>query len=284
MMGERELVGLAGLLLLFILIGLRIPVALSMLVAGILGSFALSIAAPFLKFGPYILQFKSSLWNNIANYDLSVVPLFILMGFLAAESGLSRDLFAGFSALFGRIKGGVAMAAVGACAGFGAVSGSSIATASTMSRVSLPELRKLKYEDGLATGTLAAGGTLGILIPPSVALVIYAIVVEASIVEMFQAAVLPGLIAVIGFIAVIWFRVRLNPGLAPEPEVLSYLERKTSALASCTSLTYFRHNHCRAGHGVIYTNASGSYGGVSHFDFWFFIPLFFADLPHSAQA
>ena len=225
-MGERELVGLAGLLLLFILIGLRIPVALSMLVAGILGSFALSIAAPFLKFGPYILQFKSSLWNNIANYDLSVVPLFILMGFLAAESGLSRDLFAGFSALFGRIRGGVAMAAIGACAGFGAVSGSSIATASTMSRVSLPELSKLKYDDGLATGTLAAGGTLGILIPPSVALVIYAIVVEASIVEMFQAAILPGLLAVICFITVIWLRVRLNPELAPEPKVLSHAEVK----------------------------------------------------------
>ena len=225
-MGERELVGLAGLFFLFILIGFRIPVALSMLVAGILGSFALSIVAPFLKFGPYILQFKSSLWNNIANYDLSVVPLFILMGFLAAEAGLSRDLFAGFSALFGRIRGGVAMAAIGACAGFGAVSGSSIATASTMSRVSLPELSKLKYDDGLATGTLAAGGTLGILIPPSVALVIYAIVVEASIVEMFQAAILPGLLAVICFITVIWLRVRLNPELAPEPKVLSHVEVK----------------------------------------------------------
>ena len=225
-MGERELVGLAGLFFLFILIGFRIPVALSMLVAGILGSFALSIVVPFLKFGPYILQFKSSLWNNIANYDLSVVPLFILMGFLAAEAGLSRDLFAGFSALFGRIRGGVAMAAIGACAGFGAVSGSSIATASTMSRVSLPELSKLKYDDGLATGTLAAGGTLGILIPPSVALVIYAIVVEASIVEMFQAAILPGLLAVICFITVIWLRVRLNPELAPEPKVLSHSEVK----------------------------------------------------------
>ena len=225
-MGERELVGLAGLFFLFILIGFRIPVALSMLVAGILGSFALSIVAPFLKFGPYILQFKSSLWNNIANYDLSVVPLFILMGFLAAEAGLSRDLFTGFSALFGRIRGGVAMAAIGACAGFGAVSGSSIATASTMSRVSLPELSKLKYDDGLATGTLAAGGTLGILIPPSVALVIYAIVVEASIVEMFQAAILPGLLAVICFITVIWLRVRLNPELAPEPKVVSHAELK----------------------------------------------------------
>ena len=224
-MGERELVGLAGLLFLFILIGLRIPVALSMLVAGIVGSFALSIAAPFLKFGPYMLQFKSALWSNVANYDLSVVPLFIFMGFLAAEAGLSRDLFAGFSALFGKIRGGVAMAAIGACAGFGAVSGSSIATASTMSKVPLPELRKLKYDDGLATGALAAGGTLGILIPPSVALVIYAIVVEGSIIEMFQAAVLPGLLAVVFFIFVIWLRVHLNPELAPKAKVLSKKER-----------------------------------------------------------
>ena len=224
-MGERELVGLAGLLFLFILIGFRIPVALSMLVAGIVGSFALSIAAPFLKFGPYMLQFKSALWSNVANYDLSVVPLFIFMGFLAAEAGLSRDLFAGFSALFGKIRGGVAMAAIGACAGFGAVSGSSIATASTMSKVSLQELRKLKYDDGLATGALAAGGTLGILIPPSVALVIYAIVVEGSIIEMFQAAVLPGLLAVVFFIFVIWLRVHLNPELAPKAKVLSKKER-----------------------------------------------------------
>ena len=224
-MGERELVGLAGLLFLFILIGFRIPVALSMLVTGIVGSFALSIAAPFLKFGSYMLQFKSALWSNVANYDLSVVPLFIFMGFLAAEAGLSRDLFAGFSALFGKIRGGVAMAAIGACAGFGAVSGSSIATASTMSKVSLPELRKLKYDDGLATGALAAGGTLGILIPPSVALVIYAIVVEGSIIEMFQAAVLPGLLAVVFFIFVIWLRVHLNPELSPKAKVLSKIER-----------------------------------------------------------
>ena len=172
-----------------------------------------------------MLQFKSALWSNVANYDLSVVPLFIFMGFLAAEAGLSRDLFAGFSALFGKIRGGVAMAAIGACAGFGAVSGSSIATASTMSKVSLPELRKLKYDDGLATGALAAGGTLGILIPPSVALVIYAIVVEGSIIEMFQAAVLPGFLAVVFFIFVIWLRVHLNPELAPKAKVLSKIER-----------------------------------------------------------
>jgi tripartite ATP-independent transporter DctM subunit len=151
----------------------------------------------------------------VANYDLSVVPLFVLMGFLAAETGLSRDLFQGLSALTRKIKGGVAMATILACAGFGAVSGSSIATASTMSRVALPELRKLNYHEGMSTGVLAAGGTLGILIPPSVALVIYAIVVEASIIDMFQAAIVPGIIAVIFFLALIRFRIWRNPDLAP---------------------------------------------------------------------
>ena len=163
----------------------------------------LSLAAPHLRFEPYLRQFKTLLWNTVANYDLSVVPLFILMGFLAAHANLSRDLFQGVNALIGRLRGGVAMAAVGACAGFGAVCGSSLATASTMGRVALPELKRMRYEGSFATGTLAAGGTLGILIPPSVPLVIYAIIVEASIIEMFQAAIVPGLIAVAGFIAVI---------------------------------------------------------------------------------
>jgi tripartite ATP-independent transporter DctM subunit len=212
---ERELIGVCGLAALFVLIMLRIPVALAMLVTGILGTFALSLASPFIKFGPYLLQFKTALWNSVANYDLSVVPLFVLMGFLAAETGLSRDLFQGLSALTRRIRGGVAMATILACAGFGAVSGSSIATASTMSRVALPELRRLNYNEGLSTGVLAAGGTLGILIPPSVALVIYAIVVEASIIEMFQAAIVPGLIAVAFFLLVIKLRLARNPGLAP---------------------------------------------------------------------
>lgn len=217
---ERELIGIYGICALFFLIALRVPVALAMLVTGIVGTFALSLAVPFIKFGPYLLQFKTALWNNVANYDLSVVPLFILMGFLAAETGLSRDLFQGLNAITRKLKGGVAMATILACAGFGAVSGSSIATASTMSRVALPELRKLNYHEGLSTGVLAAGGTLGILIPPSVALVIYAIVVEASIIEMFQAAVLPGILAVIFFLIVIKLRIMRNPELAPEPQVM----------------------------------------------------------------
>jgi len=130
-------------------------------------------------------------------------------------------LFQGLSALTRKVKGGVAMATVLACAGFGAVSGSSIATASTMSRVALPELRRLNYHEGLSTGVLAAGGTLGILIPPSVALVIYAIVVEAPIIDMFQAAIIPGVLAVIFFLIVVRLRVARNPSLAPTPEPLS---------------------------------------------------------------
>ncbi|WP_227270701.1 TRAP transporter large permease [Roseobacter weihaiensis] len=223
---ERELVGVYGLVALFLLIMLRIPVALAMLLTGIVGTWVLSLVSPFIKFGPYLLQFKTALWNSVANYDLSVVPLFVLMGFLAAETGLSRDLFQGLSALTRKVKGGVAMATILACAGFGAVSGSSIATASTMSRVALPELRRLNYHEGLSTGVLAAGGTLGILIPPSVALVIYAVVVEAPIIEMFQAAIIPGILAVIFFLIVVRVRVARNPALAPDPLPLSDEEKR----------------------------------------------------------
>lgn len=225
---ERELVGLLGLVLLFVLIMLRTPVALAMLITALLGTWVLSLVSPFIKFIPYLRQFKTALWNAVASYDLSVVPLFILMGFLAAETGLSRDLFQGLSALTRKMKGGVAMASVLACAGFGAVSGSSVATASTMSRVALPELRKLKYHEGLSTGVLAAGGTLGILIPPSVALVLYAIIVEASIIDMFQAAIVPGLIAVVFFLLVIKIRIAHNPELAPALAPLSDAERRQS--------------------------------------------------------
>ncbi|MEO0823065.1 MAG: TRAP transporter large permease subunit, partial [Pseudomonadota bacterium] len=160
-------IGVAGLALLFVLLALRMPVGLAMLLVGIGGNWALSLAVPWLRFEPYLKSFKTLLWSNVASYELSVIPLFVLMGFLASEAGLSRDLFHGLSALAGRVRGGVAMAAVGACAGFGAVCGSSLATASTMGRVALPELLRLGYAPRLAAGTLAAGGTLGILIPPS---------------------------------------------------------------------------------------------------------------------
>jgi tripartite ATP-independent transporter DctM subunit len=238
-MTEREIVGIVGLLVLFVLLMLRIPVGLTMTAVGIGGSYVLSLAAPHLRFEPYLRQFKTLLWNTVANYDLSVVPLFVLMGFLAAHANLSRDLFQGVNALLGRLRGGAAMAAVGACAGFGAVCGSSLATASTMGRVALPELRRLRYDGSLATGTLAAGGTLGILIPPSVALVIYAIIVEASIIDMFQAAIVPGLMAVVAFMAVIALQVRLRPASAPLADPMPADERRRALIRLIPVLVIF---------------------------------------------
>jgi tripartite ATP-independent transporter DctM subunit len=218
-------IGILGLVVLFALLLLRMPVGIAMIVVGIGGTWVLSLSVPFVRFVPYLRQFKSLLWENVANYDLSVVPLFVLMGYIAAEARLSSDLFKGLEALLSRLRGGVAMAAVAACGGFGAVCGSSLATAATMGKVALPELRNLGYAPRLAAGALAAGGTLGILIPPSVALVIYAIIVEGSILKMFQAAVVPGLLAVLGFILVIAVQVRLNPSLAPEPKPMPADER-----------------------------------------------------------
>ncbi|MGF1627110.1 MAG: TRAP transporter large permease [Alphaproteobacteria bacterium] len=217
---SREAIGAIGLGLLFVLILLRIPVGLAMATVGLGGLAALSreadIAQPaVVRFSAELSRFKYEMWSLFEGYDLSVIPLFVLMGYLAARGGLSRDLFNGFNALFGRRRGGVAIAAIGACAGFGAVSGSSLATASTMGQVALPELRRLSYDPALATGVLAAGGTLGILIPPSVVLVLYAIVVEASVLDMFRAALLPGLLAVALFIATVMVLVRLRPEIAP---------------------------------------------------------------------
>jgi tripartite ATP-independent transporter DctM subunit len=238
-MGERELIGLAVLAVLFVLLALRVPVGLAMVGAGIGGNYVLSLVVPFLRFEPYLKQFKTLLWGTVANYDLSVVPLFILMGYLASHANLSRDLFQGVNALVGRFRGGVAMAAIGACAGFGAVCGSSLATASTMGRVALPELKRMKYDPKLATGTLAAGGTLGILIPPSVVLVIYAIIVEASIIEMFQAAIVPGVIAVGFFMAVIAIIVRLKPASAPLAEPMAPAVRRRALIRLAPVLTIF---------------------------------------------
>ena len=219
-------IGIIGLVVLFGLLILRMPVGIAMITVGIGGTWVLSETVSYIRFVPYLKQYKSLLWENVANYDLSVVPLFVLMGYIAAEARLSSDLFKGLEALMSRLRGGVAMAAVAACGGFGAVCGSSLATAATMGKVALPELRALGYSPRLASGALAAGGTLGILIPPSVALVIYAIIVEGSILQMFQAAILPGLLAVAGFIAVIAIQVSLNPSLAPEPKEMEPAERR----------------------------------------------------------
>ncbi|WP_273071833.1 TRAP transporter large permease [Thioclava marina] len=201
--------GLLGLLILVALIVARVPIAYAMIVVGAGGTAIIN--------GPAILlsQLKTLGYGQFSIYDLSVVPMFVLMGALATKTGLSRDMFRAANAWFGWMRGGTAMAAIAACAGFGAVCGSSLATASTMGKVALPELERYNYSPALATGSVAAGGVLGILIPPSVILVIYAVIVEANIVTMFMAALIPGLIAVVLFLVTIAIYVRLVPGAGP---------------------------------------------------------------------
>lgn len=180
------------------LIFLRVPVAAAMTVTGFCGIWIVlgSPNAP-------LAQLKTLSYQTFANYSLTIVPLFLLMGQFATKSGLSKALFLSAASWLGHRRGGVAMAAVGACAGFGAICGSSLATASTMGQVALPELKRYGYSDATATGVLAAGGTLGILIPPSIILVIYAILTEQNIIKMFSAALIPGILAALGYMIAI---------------------------------------------------------------------------------
>ena len=206
---SSELLGFVVGALAIGLLALRVHIGIAMLVAGSLGYVLLSGWTPLLS------TFKSLAYARFSSYDLSVVPLFLLMGNIASHGGLSQRLFHATSTFLGHYKGGLAMSAIGACAGFGAICGSSLATAATMGRVALPELRKHNYSSSLATGTLAAGGTLGVLIPPSVALVIYAILAEQNVAVMFIAAFVPGVIAVLGYLIAIALVVRLKPGSGP---------------------------------------------------------------------
>jgi tripartite ATP-independent transporter DctM subunit len=192
-----------------VLMAARTPIAVAMFAAGVVGYV---LQAGWLPLASFL---NTQAFARFASYDLSVIPLFILMGNFATHGGISRALFEFAAALMSRFRGGLAMAAVMACAAFGAICGSSVATAATITQVALPELRKHGYGGRLATGTLAAGGTLGILIPPSVPLVIYAILTEQNIAKLFAAAMLPGLIAVLGYMAAIAIYVRLVPGQAP---------------------------------------------------------------------
>lgn len=192
------------------LIAIRVPIGGAMFIAGAI--------AYWYKVGDIALlnYLKGLTWGRFSTYDLSVIPLFLLMGQFAAVAGLSRKLFQAASTLIGHRKGGVAQAAIVACAAFGAICGSSVATAATMSQVALPEMKRLQYSDRLSTGTLAVGGTLGIMIPPSVILIIYALLAEQNIVKLFAAAFIPGALAAIGYIVVIAVYVRLVPGHATE--------------------------------------------------------------------
>ena len=214
-------VALGGLFLAFLLVllAIRIPIAIAMLLTGIAGYVSISGWDPLLNY------LKTVAYARYTVYDLSVIPLFLLMGQFASRGGLATGLFRAAAAMVGHWRGGLAISAIGSCAAFGAVCGSSVATAATMGQVALPELRRYKYSNSLAVGCLAAGGTLGILIPPSVVLVIYAILAQQNISTLFMAAFVPGILAVIGYMIAIAIYVRLFPDSGPAQERSSWKQR-----------------------------------------------------------
>jgi C4-dicarboxylate transporter DctM subunit len=203
-------IALVGFGVMLLLIALRMPVGLSMLVVGAVGFIHLSSWPAFFAY------MKTNSYHQFANYTLSVIPLFILMGALAERSGISTALFKAAEAFAGRLRGGLAMAVIWACTAFGAICGSSVATTATFGRAALPELQRYKYDGGFATGTIAVGGTLGILVPPSVILVVYAITTEQNIAKLFKAALIPGLMAALFYCLAIAWVVRRKPNLAPQ--------------------------------------------------------------------
>jgi C4-dicarboxylate transporter DctM subunit len=196
--------------IMLVLMAIRVPISISMFAAGAIGYVMQTGWGPFSSF------LNTQGFARFASYDLSVIPLFILMGHFATQGGISKALFQFAAGVMGGFKGGLAMASVLACAAFGAICGSSVATAATITGVALPEMKRHGYSGRLSTGTLAAGGTLGILIPPSVPLVIYAILTEQNIAKLFAAAMVPGIIAMTGYMIAIAIYVRLVPGHAPE--------------------------------------------------------------------
>jgi len=231
-----ESVTLAGLsfAVLLVLIFLRLPIGLAMLLCGLGGA--------WMVFGttvPLLAQLKTLPFETFANSSLAIIPLFLLMGQFATRGGLSAALFDTANAWIGHRRGGVAMAAIGACAGFGAICGSSTATAATMGQIALPELRRYGYAGSLATGALAAGGTLGILIPPSIILVIYAVLAEQNIAKLFLAAFVPGFLAAAGYLLAIALTVRLFPGISGSRPRASLQEKIATTLAIWPVLLIF---------------------------------------------
>ncbi len=202
-----------------VLIALRMPVAVAMFIVGSIGFASLAGWSAFLNL------LNTVPFGRVSSYTLSVLPLFLLMGQFAVRSGLTRALFDAARAWVGHYRGGLAISTICGCAAFGSICGSSIATGATMASVALPEMKRYGYSGALTTGTLAAGGTLGILIPPSVILVIYGVITEQSIGKLFLAALIPGMIATLGYAVTIGVYVRLNPKSGPVVASLPLSER-----------------------------------------------------------
>ena len=241
---SAALIGLTMFGLMLVLMALRTPIAAAMFIPGALGYWALSGEAALLN------QIKGTAVARLTVYDLSVIPLFLLMGQFATQGGLSRALFRAAAAWVGHVRGGLGMAAVLASGAFGAVCGSSVATSATITQVAYPEMKAHGWHGRLSTATLATGGTLGILIPPSVPLVVYAILTEQNIAKLFAAAVVPGVLAMLGYIVVLALVARRQPELAPTSARVPMAQRWRSLLGIWPIV------------GIFVVVFGGIYGGV----------------------
>ena len=218
------LVGITAFLVLIFLLAITVPIGVAMMLCGV-GGLAMIIGLV-----PSLSLFGTTVMQSVVTYDLSIIPLFILMGALASRSGLSQELYDAFNAWLGGFRGGLALATVGACGAFAAICGSSVATAATMSKVALPEMKKYRYSDSMATGSVAAGGIIGILIPPSVILVLYGLLTESSIGDLFIAGFLPGILTIIVFMIVISIVTRLHPESGPAGEKSTWKQKLKATL------------------------------------------------------
>ncbi|MFA7667592.1 MAG: TRAP transporter large permease, partial [Burkholderiaceae bacterium] len=216
---DRDLVALLGFIAMFALMALRVPIGIAMGIVGVLGFASLTS----LNTGLNLLS--NVPLSVLTDYNLSVIPMFVLMGAFASHAGMSRELFGAGLAWLGHRRGGLGLATVAACAGFSAINGSSVATAATMTQVALPEMRRAGYAPGLSAGVIAAGGTIGIMIPPSVIFVLYGIMTETDLAKLFAAGVIPGVMAVVGYFIVIQVLGRRNPASMPRGKRHSWRER-----------------------------------------------------------
>lgn len=244
MIVDQDFVAVGGFVVLFILMVLRVPVGVAMGIVGV-GGFGLLAAT-----SPALNLLAQSPIRVATDYDLAVIPMFILMGAFATAAGMSRELFRAGEAWLGHRRGGLAMATVAACAGFAAINGSSVATAATMTTVTLPEMRRFGYHPGFSTGVIAAGGTLGIMIPPSVVFALYGILTEQDIGKLFISGILPGLLAIALYMVLIQVVGWLRPDLMPRGPKTDWRERFASLRDIWATVLLFA--------GIV----GGLYGGV----------------------
>jgi tripartite ATP-independent transporter DctM subunit len=230
---DRDFVALAGFVAMFVLMALRVPIGVAMGLVGVLGFAAIT------GIGPGLNLLSNVPLSVMTDYNLSIIPMFILMGAFATHAGMSKELFTAGNAWVGHRTGGLALATILACGGFAAINGSSVATAATMSQVALPEMRRAGYEPGLAAGVIAAGGTLGIMIPPSVIFVLYSFMTETDVKKLFFAGVIPGLLGVALYVLVVRYLGWRYPHIMPRGAVHSWRERFQSLEALWAVLALF---------------------------------------------